>query len=86
MSAVGPALRVAAARGSVRDKRAVLQHHRALRAQALLADRFVLGRFSFVDDAGDLHLHPELDDTRIDRNVGCRDGRGIFELAKLSPT
>lgn len=39
-------------------------------------------RFSYVDDAGDLHEDMQLADERVDRNFDCNYGCGIFELIK----
>ncbi len=50
----------------------------------LFADRFVIDRFSFVDDAGDLHKDIKLDCAAIAGNCGCHCGCGIFEMTKTS--
>ena len=50
----------------------------------LFADRFAIDRFSFVDDAGDLHEDIKLDSAAIAGNCGCHYGCGIFEMTKTS--
>ena len=49
----------------------------------LLADKYVLERFSYVDDQGDLHEDVPLDAEEARNNFGCHYGCGIFELTKL---
>lgn len=43
---------------------------------------YAVERFSYVDDAGDLHEDVQLADERVERNFDCRYGCGIFELVK----
>ncbi len=43
---------------------------------------FELERFSYVDDAGDLHEGVALVDEDAENSFGCRYGCGIFELKK----
>ncbi len=50
---------------------------------SLFEGRFRLRRFSYVDDAGDLHEDIEMRDDPVDRNFGCYYGCGIFELEKI---
>jgi SAM-dependent methyltransferase len=49
----------------------------------LLADKYVLERFSYVDDQGDLHEDIQFDVGDARKNFGCNYGCGIFELTKL---
>jgi SAM-dependent methyltransferase len=49
---------------------------------SLLKDNFIIDRFSFVDDNGDLFEDVELNQFEIERNFGCHYGCGIFELTK----
>jgi len=48
----------------------------------LLADRFTVDSFSYVDDAGDLHEDVPLEDGKVRSNFGCHYGCGIFELTR----
>ncbi|MCC5828159.1 MAG: DUF268 domain-containing protein [Phycisphaeraceae bacterium] len=48
----------------------------------LFRDRFDIDRFSYVDDAGDLHEDVSWDDAAAGNNFGCRYGCGIFELIR----
>lgn len=48
----------------------------------LLAGRFRIERFSYVDDAGDLHDDVELDAADVARDFDCTYGCGIFEMTK----
>ena len=47
-----------------------------------LADAYRLDRFSYVDDAGDLHEDVEMSSESLRDDFGCRYGCGIFELTK----
>lgn len=49
----------------------------------LLAGKFKVDHFSYVDDAGRLFRNVPLEDRRVDENFSCRLGCGIFELTKL---
>ncbi len=48
----------------------------------LLKKDYHVDRFSFVDDAGDLHEDIALTDDIIATDAGCHYGCGIFELRK----
>ncbi|MEW5768918.1 MAG: DUF268 domain-containing protein [Pseudomonadota bacterium] len=50
---------------------------------SLLAGKFELLNFSYVDDRGDLHENVELTDGLLSSNCGCHYGCGIFELKKV---
>lgn len=45
---------------------------------------FELDRLAYVDDAGDLHLDPPIDETAVGTSFGLRYGCGIVELIKRS--
>ncbi|NCD23207.1 MAG: DUF268 domain-containing protein [Spartobacteria bacterium] len=45
-------------------------------------DRFRIDRFSYVDDAGDLHDNVPLADDGVQADFGCHFGCGIFEMTK----
>jgi len=45
--------------------------------------KYIVDRFSFVDDEGDLFENVELTKSKIDNNFGCQYGCGIFEMTKL---
>lgn len=47
---------------------------------------FRIDRFSYVDDAGDLHENVELTYEAEQNSFGCQYGCGIFELTKLRAT
>lgn len=49
-----------------------------------LARGFELERFSFVDDAGDLHEDRAITRADLDNEFGCQFGCGIFELTSIS--
>ena len=48
----------------------------------LFRDRFRIERFSYVDDAGDLHENVPLAQEDAAHNYGCSFGCGIFEMTK----
>lgn len=48
----------------------------------LVSDEYDLVRFSYVDDAGDLHDDVRLAEADMQREYGCSYGCGIFELTK----
>lgn len=48
----------------------------------LLAAKYRIDQFSFVDDRGDLHEDIALTKDKIDNNCGCHYGCAIFELTK----
>ena len=48
---------------------------------ALVSDRFEVQRFSYVDDAGDLHVDEDVADGAD--NFGCTYGCGIWELRRV---
>ena len=48
----------------------------------LLAPELGLDRFSYVDDAGDLHTDQTVTDTLATTSFGCIYGCGIFEFIK----
>jgi uncharacterized protein DUF268 len=51
-----------------------------------VSEEFDVERFSFVDDAGDLHENVALSPQELARDFGCTYGCGIFELRKkVSP-
>jgi len=57
--------------------------HRVFSVATLLScfeGNFRLDRFSFVDDAGDLHEDAPLSPDQVQQSFGCRFGCGIFEL------
>ena len=59
--------------------------HRVFSVEYLLrlfADSFKVDRFSFVDDAGDLHEDVSLAEGDVRRNFGCVYGCGVFEMTK----
>jgi SAM-dependent methyltransferase len=59
--------------------------HRVFAIEYLLhvfSGKFNMERFSYVDDAGDLHENVELQGG-LTSNFGCRFGCGIFELYKM---
>lgn len=48
-----------------------------------IGSRFQLARFSYVDDAGDLHENYSLDDpAEVERNCGCHYGLAHLEMIK----
>jgi len=49
----------------------------------LFADKYHIERFSFVDNAGQLHENVEMRASDVSNNFGCHFGCGIFELAKV---
>ena len=49
----------------------------------MIADRYRLDAFSYVDDAGDLQRDPAMTPERIRNSFGCHYGCGIFELTKV---
>jgi hypothetical protein len=49
----------------------------------LLSEKFEIDRFSFVDDGGNLTEDAVLEESRLEDNVGCSLGCGIFELTKI---
>lgn len=49
----------------------------------LLAGKYQIDQFSFVDDKGDLHEEIPLDDADVTNNFECKYGCGIFEMTKL---
>ncbi len=48
----------------------------------LLEGQFVIDRFSYVDDRGDLHINVQLSPQQVAKNFGCYYGCGIFEMTK----
>ena len=48
----------------------------------LLEQDHLIERFSYVDDAGDLHENVELIGPLVENSAGCRYGCGIFELIR----
>jgi len=48
----------------------------------LFSDHFVIDRFSYVDDHGDLHEDVPLDADAVMKDFGCEYGCGIFEMTK----
>lgn len=48
----------------------------------LLSKFYVIDRFNFVSDAGDLEENVQLIDSDINSNFGCNYGCGIWELTK----
>ncbi len=60
--------------------------HRVFSVKYLLEqfkDNFVVDRFSYINDQGDLHEDVPLDQALIDMNFHCVFGCGVFELTKL---
>jgi SAM-dependent methyltransferase len=49
----------------------------------MVSSKFTIRRFSFVDDAGELHDGVALTSENSQRNFGCQFGLGIFELEKV---
>jgi hypothetical protein len=49
----------------------------------LIADKYQIISFHFVDDRGDLFEDVELTENDIVQNYGCHSGCGIFELRKI---
>jgi SAM-dependent methyltransferase len=49
----------------------------------LFQGKFLIDRFSYVDDRGDLHENVPLEESEVATNFDCRFGCGIFELTKL---
>jgi hypothetical protein len=47
-----------------------------------VADRYLIDRFSFVDDKGDLHEHVALNPDDVEHDFGCHNGCGIVEMTK----
>lgn len=59
--------------------------HRVFAVEYLLGcfqGRFRIDRFSFVDDAGDLHENAPLAKADVANSFGCSFGCGIFEMTK----
>lgn len=50
---------------------------------SIVADKFRVDAFSFVDDSGDLHTNVSLDSELVDNSYGCFFGCGIFEMTKI---
>jgi hypothetical protein len=48
----------------------------------LVSERFAISRFSFVDDAGNLHENVKLTSRDSEQHFGCKSGLGILELRK----
>lgn len=48
----------------------------------LLEKDYILESFSYVDDKGDFHEGPSMEEQDLDQNFGCNYGCGIFELIK----
>lgn len=49
----------------------------------LFSPHYTIDRFSYVDDAGDLHANVSLDSmAEVNANFGCYRGCGIFEMTK----
>ena len=48
----------------------------------MVSERFAISRFSFVDDAGNLHENVKLTSRDCERHFGCQSGLGILELRK----
>lgn len=48
----------------------------------MVSERFAICRFSFVDDAGELHNNVALTSGDTKRHFGCQFGLGILELRK----
>lgn len=51
----------------------------------LVAGRFRVDHFSYIDDGNELHEDVELAGEAVAGNFGCRLGCGIFELTKVAP-
>ncbi len=49
----------------------------------MIADKYRLDAFSYVNDSGELILDPEMTDEAVRQNFSCHYGCGIFELTKL---
>jgi SAM-dependent methyltransferase len=49
----------------------------------LFDNKFIVDRFSYVDDAGDLFDDVKLDSNCINSNLNCSLGCGIFEMSKV---
>ena len=49
----------------------------------MIEKRYRIDAFSYVNDAGDLVLNPDLTAHGVESNFFCRYGCGIFELTKL---
>ncbi|MEJ0029114.1 MAG: hypothetical protein WDO15_01515 [Bacteroidota bacterium] len=59
--------------------------HRAFGLEYLLKifePKYIIDRFSYVDDAGRLHRDVPLTPEAIKTNLGCWFGFGIFEMTK----
>lgn len=59
--------------------------HRVIAAAtvpAILADSFVLERFSYIDDAGEFHEDAGFATADVNINFKCHHGCGIYELRK----
>jgi hypothetical protein len=49
----------------------------------IVSERFAIHRFSFVDDAGEIHDNVALTSRDSERQFGCQFGLGILELRKI---
>ncbi len=59
--------------------------HRVFSVQYLIdlfSENYTVDKFSYVDDAGDIHEEVELKKDSVSNNFGCHYGCGIFELTK----
>ena len=59
--------------------------HRVFSLSYLLGifkNKFVINRFSYVDDSDELHENVKIEDQKILNNYNCYFGCGIFELHK----
>ena len=60
--------------------------HRIFSVSYVLAcfeGKYRIGRFSFIDDRGELHENVSLMHDSVQNNFECRYGCGIFEMTKL---
>lgn len=48
----------------------------------LIGDRFGIESTSYIDDSGEIHINVELSLNKIDANLDCKYGCGIFTLVK----
>lgn len=67
------------------DSRIEFNAHRVFSLRQLLdlfRDDYEVISFSYIDDAGDLHTDPELNEQQIHTNFGCHYGCALFELRK----
>jgi hypothetical protein len=48
----------------------------------IFEQNYMIDRFSFIDDRGELHQNVPLEETRIKNSYGCKLGFGIFEMTR----